>query len=190
MFFVLEKCSVEHIQLQHKISQFCNLNLKVRTIFYTSPPTFFFFIFPLLAWMTTETERINSLNLSEEDRLAALAILLQHETKIIQTIDKLKIEAKSENEEARIQDMLQKVLLSHSFFYPFALLSFSYSLHSFFLSRCPHPKKSLSPAVKKHTFTRSTPHVLKSLQISTQPCVSRMSRWMSDSIFFFTSSGQ
>ena len=59
--------------------------------------------------MATETERINSLNLSEEDRLAALAILLQHETRIIQTIDKLKIEARSENEEARIQNMLAKV---------------------------------------------------------------------------------
>jgi hypothetical protein len=63
----------------------------------------------LQAWMEQETERINSLGLSEEERLAALAVLLSHETRIIQTIDRLKIEAKAENQESRINHMLEQV---------------------------------------------------------------------------------
>ncbi|KAA6401041.1 MAG: putative flagellar associated protein [Streblomastix strix] len=61
----------------------------------------------LQAWMQAETERINALGLSEEERLAALAVLLSHETRIIQTIDRLKITAKVENKEKRIDDMLE-----------------------------------------------------------------------------------
>ena len=59
--------------------------------------------------MSQETERINALNLSEEERLSALAILLSHETRMIQTIDKLKIDAKAENKENRVQAMLENV---------------------------------------------------------------------------------
>jgi len=59
--------------------------------------------------MEQETERINSLGLPEEERLAALAVLLSHETRIIQTIDKLKIDAKAENTETRINKMLEEV---------------------------------------------------------------------------------
>ncbi|KAK2956004.1 putative flagellar associated protein [Blattamonas nauphoetae] len=63
----------------------------------------------LQAWMQQETERINSLGLSEEERLAALAVLLSHETRIIQTIDRMKLDAKQENKEYKINSMLEKM---------------------------------------------------------------------------------
>ena len=61
----------------------------------------------LEAWRAAETHRINSEGLSERDRLEALAQLLHKETKLLQTIDRLKLTATRENRERRIGDMLE-----------------------------------------------------------------------------------
>jgi hypothetical protein len=61
----------------------------------------------LEAWRAAETRRINSEGLDEKDRLEALAQLLHKETKLLQTIDRLKLTATKENRERRIQAVLE-----------------------------------------------------------------------------------
>lgn len=60
----------------------------------------------LEAWRAAETRRINSEGLPETERLEALAQLLHKETKLLQTIDRLKLTATKENREKRIAKML------------------------------------------------------------------------------------
>ena len=61
----------------------------------------------LEAWRDAETRRINGEGLPERDRLEALAQLLQKETELLQTIDRLKITASKENREKRIAKVLE-----------------------------------------------------------------------------------
>ncbi len=61
----------------------------------------------LEAWRVHETELIKSdPSLSPDDVKAALGELLFKETKLLQTIDRLKIQATKENREAKIKDHL------------------------------------------------------------------------------------
>jgi len=60
----------------------------------------------LEAWRAHETARINEAEYAERERLAALAQLLHKETKLLQTIDRLKITANNENRRSRINQML------------------------------------------------------------------------------------
>ena len=60
----------------------------------------------LEAWRKHETERINSAGYEDRERLAALAQLLHKETKLLQTIDRLKMSASKENHEERVQQAL------------------------------------------------------------------------------------
>ena len=61
----------------------------------------------LEAWRLQETKRINELGVPEEERLALLAQLLQKEQKLLQTIDRLRLQAADENREKQIRWMLQ-----------------------------------------------------------------------------------
>jgi hypothetical protein len=63
----------------------------------------------LEAWRSAETQRINNEGLAEGDRLEALAQLLHKETKLLQTIDRLKITASKENKEKRVAKMLDVI---------------------------------------------------------------------------------
>jgi hypothetical protein len=58
-------------------------------------------------WRLHETRRVEEAGLQEDERLAALAQLLHKETKLLQTIDRLKIIANRENREAKIKKMLE-----------------------------------------------------------------------------------
>uniref|UniRef100_A0A7S1GAU3 Arf-GAP domain-containing protein n=1 Tax=Bicosoecida sp. CB-2014 TaxID=1486930 RepID=A0A7S1GAU3_9STRA len=58
-------------------------------------------------WRAHETRRIEEAGLPERERLEALAQLLHKETKLLQTIDRLKIGATKENRERRIARMLE-----------------------------------------------------------------------------------
>eukprot|EP00937_MAST-01D_sp_MAST-1D-sp2_P002843 g2843.t1 len=60
----------------------------------------------LEAWRAHETERINAAGYEDRERLAALAQLLHKETKLLQTIDRLKLSASQENHEERVQQAL------------------------------------------------------------------------------------
>lgn len=61
----------------------------------------------LEAWRAAETRRINSEGLEEKERLEALAQLLHKQTKLLQTIDRLKLTAAKDNRTKRIQSMLE-----------------------------------------------------------------------------------
>ncbi|KAJ4462266.1 putative flagellar associated protein [Paratrimastix pyriformis] len=63
----------------------------------------------LEAWRQQETTRINALGLPEEERLAALAVVLNNETRMLQTIDRLKLVAAQENREQRIRKTIELV---------------------------------------------------------------------------------
>jgi len=58
-------------------------------------------------WRQHETQRINNAGMEERERLAALAQLLHKETKLLQTIDRLKLSANKENREERIKSVLE-----------------------------------------------------------------------------------
>ena len=58
-------------------------------------------------WRLHETKRIDEAGMGEEERLAALAQLLHKETKLLQTIDRLKISANKDNRELRVKKMLE-----------------------------------------------------------------------------------
>jgi len=58
-------------------------------------------------WRQHETQRINTAGMDERERLAALAQLLHKETKLLQTIDRLKLSANKENREQRIKSVLE-----------------------------------------------------------------------------------
>mmetsp|Transcript_42450 Transcript_42450/g.51468 ORF Transcript_42450/g.51468 Transcript_42450/m.51468 type:complete len:531 (+) Transcript_42450:224-1816(+) len=60
----------------------------------------------LEAWRLQETQKINEAGLPEPERHAALQQLLHKETKLLQTIDRLKISANSENRDTRIAHTL------------------------------------------------------------------------------------
>lgn len=60
-------------------------------------------------WVKNETLRIKSSNLSEEDKTLAMQELLHKEISLLQTIEKLKIQASKENKTERIQSFLQKM---------------------------------------------------------------------------------
>jgi len=60
----------------------------------------------LEAWRLQETNKINDSGLPETERLAALAQLLHKETKLLQTIDRLKSSAAVENKAIRIKNTL------------------------------------------------------------------------------------
>ncbi|KAK3235532.1 hypothetical protein CYMTET_54272 [Cymbomonas tetramitiformis] len=60
----------------------------------------------LEAWRLQETQKINESGLPEEERQAALQQLLHKETKLLQTIDRLKIAANGENRDVRIAHTL------------------------------------------------------------------------------------
>jgi hypothetical protein len=61
----------------------------------------------LEAWRLNETKRINNSGFDEATRHAALRELLHKETKLLQTIDKLKIQAHSHNRDAKIKKSLE-----------------------------------------------------------------------------------
>ena len=58
-------------------------------------------------WRQHETKRIEGSGLPEIERLEALAQLLHKETKLLQTIDRLKITANTENRDRRVKRMLE-----------------------------------------------------------------------------------
>lgn len=58
-------------------------------------------------WRAHETRRIEEAGLPERERLEALAQLLHKETKLLQTIDRLKISATKENRDRKIKKMLE-----------------------------------------------------------------------------------
>merc|ERR1712028_35765 len=58
-------------------------------------------------WRQHETQRINNAGMEERERLAALAQLLHKGTKLLQTIDRLKLSANKENREERIKSVLE-----------------------------------------------------------------------------------
>lgn len=64
------------------------------------------------AWRKQETARIEAQNLSSEERKAVMYALLQKETKLLQTIDKLKQNASAVNKHVRIESNLDKVRLT------------------------------------------------------------------------------
>jgi len=61
----------------------------------------------LEAWRLQETRRINSERLAEHERLEALSHLLLKEQKLLQTIDRLRLQANDENRDKRIRSTLQ-----------------------------------------------------------------------------------
>jgi len=61
----------------------------------------------LEAWRAQETRRINTESTSEEERLAALQQLVLKEQKLLQTIDRLRLQADEENRDKRIRSVLQ-----------------------------------------------------------------------------------
>lgn len=62
----------------------------------------------LEAWRLNETKKIkNSTELSEDDQKLAMKQLLHKETKILQQIDRLKIQANGKNKEEKISNFLQ-----------------------------------------------------------------------------------
>jgi hypothetical protein len=60
-------------------------------------------------WVQTETIRIKSSNLSDEDKTLALQELLHKEISLLQNIEKLKISANIENRTEKIADFLKKM---------------------------------------------------------------------------------
>lgn len=65
----------------------------------------------VIAWRTQETDQINSLGFTKEERLAALAELMNQEAILLQKIDRLKIAATQENKEKSIYRLLESVRL-------------------------------------------------------------------------------
>ena len=61
------------------------------------------------AWVQSETIRIKSSNLSDEDKMLALQELLHKEISLLQTIEKLKISANKENRTEKIAKFLEKM---------------------------------------------------------------------------------
>jgi len=61
----------------------------------------------LEAWRLQETRRINSEAMEEEERLELLSQLLLKEQKLLQTIDRLRLQANEENRDKRIRLTLQ-----------------------------------------------------------------------------------
>jgi len=61
------------------------------------------------AWRLNETHRIQNSNFEPELKQAALRQLLHKETKLLQTIDKLKIQAKAQNKDAKVQKKLESM---------------------------------------------------------------------------------
>lgn len=60
-------------------------------------------------WRLNEIKRIKSSNVDEETRRAAQRELLHKETKLLQTIDKLKIQAHNHNRDAKIKKKLESM---------------------------------------------------------------------------------
>jgi len=63
----------------------------------------------LEAWRLNEAKRIQSCSFDEATKRAAQRELLQKETKLLQTIDKLKIQASGQNRDAKIQKNLESM---------------------------------------------------------------------------------
>merc|ERR1719378_1634707 len=63
----------------------------------------------LEAWRLSEAKRIATSDFDEATRRAAQRELLQKETKLLQTIDKLKIQANSQNRDAKIKKTLESM---------------------------------------------------------------------------------
>eukprot|EP00198_Chlamydomonas_reinhardtii_P001453 XP_001690789.1 flagellar associated protein [Chlamydomonas reinhardtii] len=63
----------------------------------------------LEAWRLQETRKIKEAGLAKEQEQQVLQQLLHKETKLLQTIDRLKINANQENKEARIQHTLNEM---------------------------------------------------------------------------------
>jgi len=61
----------------------------------------------LEAWRRNETTRIHNSNADEATKKAALKQLLHKETKLLQTVDRLKIQAHAINRDAKTQQMLE-----------------------------------------------------------------------------------
>ena len=61
----------------------------------------------LEAWRLQETRKINEKDLEDVDRLEALKQLLLKEQKLLQTIDRLRLQADDENRDKRIRATLQ-----------------------------------------------------------------------------------
>jgi hypothetical protein len=61
----------------------------------------------LNAWRKSETQRIKQSDLTPTEKNEALALLLNKETKLLQTIDRLKIQANAENRDEKIRKMLE-----------------------------------------------------------------------------------
>merc|ERR1712093_640037 len=63
----------------------------------------------LEAWRLSEAKRIQTSDFDEATRRAAQRELLQKETKLLQTIDKLKIQANGQNRDAKIKKTLESM---------------------------------------------------------------------------------
>ena len=69
----------------------------------------FIFGIVLIAWRQHETNRIKTTIEDEEEQKRQLNDLLHKEIKLLQTIDKLKIVAKQENDQENVKILLEKV---------------------------------------------------------------------------------
>ena len=63
----------------------------------------------LEAWRLQETARIKEANLSDEERRLAMMELLKKQTKLLQTIDRLQIQAGKDNRVRRVNNVLNKM---------------------------------------------------------------------------------
>lgn len=63
----------------------------------------------LEAWRRNETQRIHASNFDDASKQAALRQLLHKETKLLQTVDRLKIQAHDVNRNAKIKQMLEQM---------------------------------------------------------------------------------
>lgn len=63
----------------------------------------------LEAWRLQEVKRINEAELSDEERRLAMMELLKKQTKLLQTIDRLQIQAQNENRAQKINSTLNKM---------------------------------------------------------------------------------
>eukprot|EP00331_Platyophrya_macrostoma_P005284 CAMPEP_0176427586 /NCGR_PEP_ID=MMETSP0127-20121128/12653_1 /TAXON_ID=938130 /ORGANISM="Platyophrya macrostoma, Strain WH" /LENGTH=133 /DNA_ID=CAMNT_0017809127 /DNA_START=466 /DNA_END=867 /DNA_ORIENTATION=+ len=75
----------------------------------TAPQDFNVLHNELEAWRLQEVARINAADVSDDERRIAMMELLKKQTKLLQTIDRLQIQASKENRFKKIHSVLQKM---------------------------------------------------------------------------------
>ena len=94
---------------EHKKNEAINRKEIKRRLHPKTPTDFKLLKKELDTWVQTETIRIKSSNLSDEDKTLALQELLHKEISLLQNIEKLKISANIENRTEKIADFLKKM---------------------------------------------------------------------------------